>query len=209
MTKRPNYVHRASPKTSLDDIPTPPWATRTLIKFVLPALGIKRPKSAYDPAVGRGHIWSTLFDCGSQVYGSDVKDYGSGFPVVDWTKDESSAEDFDWLITNPLYKLSEWFFHRAYSEAQVGVALLVRTLWAEGIGRYERIFSKTPPTCEAIFTRRIPFAKGRVVQKKSMFISHSWLVWHKRTINKPTVRLWIPPTAQVQYEKPEDYDARS
>ena len=45
--------------------------------------------------------------------------------------------------------------------ASEGVAMLVRTQWIEGIGRYEKLFRDRPPTIFAPFVERVPMVKGR------------------------------------------------
>ena len=70
-------AQRVEPASSLDDFPTPPWATRALVEYVLdkPALA---SMSCLEPACGRGHMAVTLAECFGSVTSSDVFDYDFG-----------------------------------------------------------------------------------------------------------------------------------
>ena len=78
---------RSEPHDSLDDFPTPPWATRALCEFLL--LTASDPElllselTCREPAANRGHMVRPLREFFDEVRGSDVHDYGAGFPVND------------------------------------------------------------------------------------------------------------------------------
>jgi hypothetical protein len=213
MPHKPNHpVARHAPKSSLDDIPTPPWATRAFFQYVAPELlGITGLRYV-DPAAGRGYMVQAVREKGVICNGYDIKDYKAGYPVRDFIDGSNDCGSYDVLITNPPYKLGNAFVERALEEAAHGVAILARTLWAEGgrdhaQSRYHRIFHRHPPNIIAIFCGRIPFAKGRVVRKKSMFISHSWFWWDltRRCRLGDTRFAFIPPIAQAALERRGDY----
>jgi hypothetical protein len=92
-------AQRVEPASSLDDFPTPPWATRALVEHVLdkPALA---SMSCLEPACGRGHMSVTLAECFGSVTSSDVFDYGFG-EAADFLTTEYQDDSFDWAITNP------------------------------------------------------------------------------------------------------------
>jgi hypothetical protein len=62
---------------------------------------------------------------------------------------------------NPPFALACEFALRALELASEGVAMLVRTQWIEGIGRYEKLFRDRPPTVYAPFVERVPMVRGR------------------------------------------------
>jgi hypothetical protein len=71
-------AQRHEPHDSLDDFPTPPWATRALMTHVLQDFDAER-RLAWDPAANRGHMVRPLREFFVVVYASDVHDYGAGF----------------------------------------------------------------------------------------------------------------------------------
>lgn len=199
----PVYVRRRSDYAeTMDDFPTPPWAVRAFFKYV--AHPLISGNVVCEPACGRGHIVRTVQEerpgC---VIASDVKDYGYGYRVADFLRDRDLS--YDYLITNPPFKLGEEFIQRGLREARKGVAILIRTLFLEGSGRHDRLFSRFPPTRVAIFSKRIPAAQGRVVQDASVFMSHMWLWWDKTQAVTDRELVWIPPDAQKRLESEYDY----
>jgi len=158
---------RAEADDSLDYFPTPPWATRALIEKVFPQVGRRGDlgrQIAWEPACGEGHIAEVLSEYFGEVVASDIHDYGYGDHVVDFLICEQLArkDDADWIITNPPFaEKSEAFLVHALKLARVGVAMFVRLQWLETEGRYERIFSTTPPTLIAFFAERVNLCKGR------------------------------------------------
>jgi hypothetical protein len=55
------------------------------------------------------------------------------------------------VITNPPFRLAEQFIREALRVARVGVSMLCRSQFVEGIGRHKRLFSTTPPLLIAQF----------------------------------------------------------
>lgn len=193
-------AHRHEPRESFDDFPTPPWATRALIEYVLGTKDIEN-STCREPACGRGYMAMTLKEYFGDVYSSDIIDYGYGDNI-----DFLSSKVFDktdWIITNPPFKLAEEFIVRGLKIANRGVAVLVRTVFLEGIGRYERLFSLHPPSVVAQFVERVPIIKGRIDPKATTATGYAWLVWDK-IISKPTEITWIPP-CRKKLELKADY----
>src|SRR4051794_27246804 len=88
-------AQRVEAHDSLDDFPTPPWATRALIKHVLfPYLGGFAPDQqvarmrCWEPACNRGYMARPLVEYFKRVWTSDVADYG-------WDGQEN-VSDFLW-----------------------------------------------------------------------------------------------------------------
>jgi hypothetical protein len=79
------------------------------------------------------------------VEASDVHDYGAGFPVDDYLFGPEPSET-GFTITNPPFRLAEQFIERALRSSLHGAAVIVRSAFLEGIGRQQRLFSKTPPS---------------------------------------------------------------
>ena len=196
-----NYQNRKSPKDGPDDYPTPPWATRAFLTHVLPQnLG---DSVCWEPAANRGWMVGPLSERFKTVIASDFIDYGVGFPVVDFLSGATPGR-VDWIITNPPFNRAEAFAQRALDVASGGVALLARSAWAEGKGRYASLFSVRPPTLIAQYVERVPIVRGRVDRKAVSAMPYSWFVWQREHAGTPTRFTWIPP-CRKEMEREEDY----
>jgi len=192
---------RIESKDSLDDFPTPPWATRALIEHIIKPDNLIN-MSALEPACGRGYMSSVLCEYFGQVISSDVHDYGYGYQrsFLDYDKRDGH---YDWVITNPPFKLAEEFVLRGLNLCRVGVAVLVRTVFLESVGRYERLFRDRPCSIFAQFVERVPIIKGRVDAKATTATGYAWLVWYRDSSLSSNVA-WIPPSRK-RLERPGDY----
>lgn len=195
-------AQRVEPKSSLDDFPTPPWATRALLEHIIGPKGLKR-QTCLEPACNRGFMVEPLSEYFQKVTASDVFDYGYG-EVADFIGGAYEDNSFDWVITNPPFRLAENFFFEAQRVARRGVALLTRTVFIESVGRYDRLFSKFPPTAFAQFTERVPMVKGRLDKKASTATGYGWLVWDMQQSETVTRLGWVPP-CRKSLEKSSDY----
>lgn len=201
-------AQRHEPHDSLDDFPTQPWGTRALCEHVI------RPDqdmTCWEPACNRGYMVRPLQEYFRRVYASDIHNYSGEFDGQEWIEDflwgagaPNAIENkhIDWIITNPPFRLAEQFIERARSIARVGVCMLVRTQFLEGIGRHDRLFKKNPPSVIAQFSERLPLVKGRVDPKVSTATSYCWVCW--RHDEYDTRFVWIPP-CRKQLERPDDY----
>jgi hypothetical protein len=110
---------RSEPHDSLDDFPTPPWATRALCRYLQglsdEQTGWSGPQlsqmSVREPAANRGHMVRPLQEFFGRVEASDIHDYGAGFPVQDYLFGPPPPRT-DWTITNPPFRLAEQFIKR-------------------------------------------------------------------------------------------------
>lgn len=196
-------AQRAEARDSLDDFPTPPWATRALLEHIIERDTKGRGLSVLEPACGRGHMAQALSEYFDTVHASDIHDYGYRFGhQADFLSSVYSTDRFDWIITNPPFRLAEDFIHRALPLAKRGVAVLVRTVFIESVGRFDRIFRERPPTKFAQFTERVPMVKGRVDKKASTATGYAWVVWEHGGVSPQLC--WVPP-CRKSLEKPDDY----
>lgn len=186
---------RFEPSGSLDDFPTPPWATRALLEYVLKPSELKK-YSCWEPACGRGYMSETLKEYFESVCASDVFDYGYGdSSVLDFLKNDRALKT-DWMVTNPPFKHAEDFIVKGLDTSNVGVAVLVRTVFLESIGRYKRLFSVNPPSFVAQFSERVPMVRGRIDPNASTATGYAWMVWNKQ-LNSDTRVVWIPPCKAI------------
>jgi hypothetical protein len=195
-------AQRAELKTSLDDFPTPPWATRALTEHIIKSKSALRTMTCLEPACGRGHMAVALGEYFASVAASDVFDYSFG-GVADFLETSHSEQSFDWVITNPPFRLAEEFIVRSLKIARHGVAMLTRTVFIESVGRYERLFQHNRPSQFAQFTERVPMVKGRVDKKASTATGYAWLVWEKERTGRSEL-VWVPPCRRT-LEREHDY----
>lgn len=204
MNRSPNtssavMQQRREPHDSLDDFPTPPWATRALCEYVLGLSPDALPVGhVWEPCCNRGYMARPLGEYFLNVTATDIHDYG-------WAGQED-VRDFlfpgpipkkggwhpRWIITNPPFRLADQFILKGL-ETAAGVAVIVRTGFLEGVERYAQLFSKEPPSVIAQFSERVPMVKGRYDPKASSATSYAWLVWlPDRKSNLSSVFQWIP-----------------
>jgi hypothetical protein len=198
---------RSEPHDSLDDFPTPPWATRALCEFLQANLGFDLSMmSCREPAANRGHMVHPLLESFGHIAASDIHDYGAGFRVEDYLFGPDQHWDrTDFTITNPPFKLAEQFIERALRLSRVGCAVIVRAAFLEGVGRYSRLFAITPPSYVLQFTERVVMHKGRLAPEGSTATAYAWLVWINDDQADTRLR-WIAP-CRKRLERPSDYEA--
>jgi len=195
-------ARRFEPRDSRDDFPAPPWAARALFEHVLGDDGPLRGMSCLEPACGAGHMAEVLKEYVERVDASDAYDYGYG-EVRDFVLEPYQAGSYDWVITNPPFRLAQEFVIRGLEVARIGVAMVARTTFLESVGRYEAIFGENPPAIFAQFTERVPMLKGRLDPKASTATGYAWFVWRKDISAEPRL-MWVRPCRKA-LERPEDY----
>lgn len=194
-------AQRTEPRDSPDDFPTPPWATRALLEYVISDHDIAS-QSCLEPACGAGHMARALSEYFADVRYADAFHYGYG-DVRDFLTYPYETNAVDWVITNPPFRLAEEFVLRALRVARHGVAILARTVFLESSGRYRRIFEENPPSRFAQFVERVPMVKGRLDMKASTATGYAWLVWEKGVGGHPRL-MWVPP-CRKRLERLSDY----
>lgn len=192
---------RVEPHDSLDDFPTPPWATRALCEFLLGEGLSLGEMSCREPAANRGHMVAPLSEYFGSIDASDVHDYGAGFAVRDFLF-PGDLPRVDFTATNPPFRLAEQFIARAAETSAVGYAMIVRAAFLEGMGRHTRLFSHNPPSFVLQFTERVVMHRGRLAPEGSTATAYAWLVWLDG--GEPTQLRWIAP-CRKRLERATDY----
>lgn len=195
-------AQRVEPTDSPDDFPTPPWATRALLEHVISPLENLAAQSCLEPACGAGHMAGVLKKYFGEVQYSDARSYGYG-PIRDYLTYPYETNAVDWVITNPPFRLAEDFILRSLTVARRGVAVLVRTVFLESSGRYQRLFEQTPPAIFAQFVERVPMVRGRLDRTATTATGYAWLLWEKGNVDPPRL-VWIPPCRKA-LERASDY----
>lgn len=200
---------RHSDPRALDLFPTPPWATRALVEDVLGKDAFVG-RSIWEPAAGLGTMSDVLEEYTADVFSSDVHDYGGKSLVGSFVGEGADVVhppfQPDWVITNPPFNLALEFTHRGLCEAKVGVAMLVRSVWAEGGKRYQELFRVDPPSVIAQFCERVPMVAGRWDPKASTATSYAWFIWQRNDtpLLTETKFKWIPPGARARHTRHDD-----
>lgn len=193
----------------LDYYPTPPWATRAFMAEVLRADASPHLfANVWEPACGEGHMAEVLREFSPNVIASDVHDYGRGYKVGSFVGDGLDViprpPRCHWVITNPPFNLAVEFAQRAIREADVGVALLLRSAWSEGMERYRELFERNPPDLIAQYCERVPMVAGRYDPQASSATAYSWFVWVGPAQVGRTVFQWIKPGAKDRHFRVDD-----
>lgn len=207
---------RSEPHDSLDDFPTPPWATRALCEFLQGEGYELDSMTVREPAANRGHMVAPLREYFADVEASDVHDYGAGFPQQDYLFGPLPSM-VDFTITNPPFRLAEQFIERMAATSMVGFAVVVRSAFLEGQSRHENLFSRNPPSFVLQFAERCLMLRGRIIRvgapdpfnlkdgapvKGATATSYCWLVWID---GETDTRLrWLANVRQF-LERPGDY----
>jgi hypothetical protein len=214
---------RIEPLDSLDDFPTPPWATRALIERVLKPRGLyHREQLVWEPACGRGIMSAVLREFYPRTVTSDIApdkypDYRDhtlpfreDFLNPEWPDSEIAC---DWIITNPPFRLGCEFALQALNFARFGVAMFCRANWIEGRDRYHRLFYQHPLSLIGQFVERVPLVRGKHEHDElggidfdaSTATSYAWFIWLKvPQFRDVTVHTHIPPDQRTLLERPHD-----
>lgn len=192
-------ARRSEPVDSLDYFPTPPWATRAMMAHM--SGWICGDETIWEPACGEGHMAAVLAET-NPTTPTDIFPYGFG-DVFDFTSGEPQEGKFDWIITNPPFKLSSEFAELGIERARLGVILLVRVQWLASEKRY-RLFSRHRPSHVLVGSCRIPMHKGRWVPDGSTATDYCWVAWVKDASSKSTIIDWIRPDAKRVFTKSDD-----
>ena len=77
--------------------------------------------------------------------------------------------------------------------------MLVRTVFIESVGRYDRLFSQNPPTYFAQYVERVAMVKGRLDRKASTATGYGWAVWEKSDIRIVSLHATVMASGSLTY----------
>lgn len=195
MAREQSFVTRSSTADTAnrdpdDFYPTPPQATHALLKVE------SFRGRIWEPACGDGAISKVLEEAGHRVFSFDLHPRGYGQTGPEW----DFLRPGDWtqvsnIITNPPFRLSEDFLHRALPLASRKVVLLNRLAWLEGRGRHNTVYGgRTPLARVWVFSSRLHFLRSGDVNNAGGggMVAYAWYVWdHDHT--GPTELHHLPP----------------
>jgi hypothetical protein len=174
-----------------DYYPTPPIATYCLLK------SWQIPYRVWEPAAGRGHLSAELGRNGHSVVSTDLFEYEDPLlhiiTGVDFLRSPIPAGlAIEAIVTNPPYKNgnAEKFISHAIELEVSLIAFLARLQFVTGKGRYDRVFSRTPPS--AVMTKRVLCDESAVdATGIGGMLEYAWYVWDRRVHRSDTVMRWI------------------
>jgi len=187
---------RGRPET--DFYPTPPVATIELLQRE------RFDGTICEPCCGTGAISEILKEKRpfSDIYSYDLNDYGYGETGVDFLE---ANRLWDNIITNPPYSLASEFVQQALDRTTGKVAMLLKTVFLEGVSRYG-LFKSTPLKTVYVFSGRLTlYRNGEKLTNQGM-ISYSWFVWDHNYNGLPNLD-WILLDKNVQNSATEQVKA--
>lgn len=182
---------RVEAHDSLDDFPTPNFATRAVLEWMQAENMVHPTHVVREPCANRGHMVRPLAEYFNAVIAADIHDYGFGYPVEDYLFGPDQAK-VDWTFMNPPFRLAQQFIERGLRTSIHGVAVIVRSAFLEGGGRYASLFSHTPPSYVLQHVERVAMVKGRYDPAAASATAYSWLIWHHGHGDDTRLR-WLPP----------------
>lgn len=213
---------------SLDDFPTPSWATRAMIEHVIMPLYAHTPEIARmrikklvaaEPCCNRGYMVRPMQEYFGIVKASDIFDYGRGYYRRDYLWDHPAQAD--WTLTNPPFRLAQQIIEKSFTTpGWHGTAVIVRSAFLEGGERYNDLFSRRPPQIIAQHSERVIMTRGIVrdpakeyfdevaqkMRRPSTATAYCWLVWTDLLPNTSGTQFqWIPPCRKA-FEREGDYE---
>ena len=149
-----------------------------------------------EPCVGGGHIADVLKTVADRVDCTDLVDRGyDGTVVLDFLE-QNVSPIYDWVVTNPPYKLAQDFIEQSLRATKDGchVAMFLKIQFLEGNKR-KLFFEDTPPKTVYVFSKRQnPLRNGEALDEKgkpwSSTMCFAWFVWEKGYSGKTTIE-WI------------------
>ncbi|GJD76579.1 Eco57I restriction-modification methylase domain-containing protein [Methylobacterium goesingense] len=181
--------YRTASRAAADFYPTPPSVTAALLQNYPFANQRLSDLTCLEPACGEGHMSKVLQKSFKRVVSSDAYYYGYG-DIKDFLSGSYTSGQFDCVITNPPFRLSEKFVMEALRVSKRYVAIIARTSFLEGVRRYQNIFKPSPPTLVLQFTRRISFAKGQISSINNGATAFAWYIWDKEAPSSETRVIW-------------------
>ena len=149
-----------------------------------------------EPCVGGGHVADVLKKVAKRVDCLDIVDRGyEGTVESDFLKIVPTPK-YDWIITNPPYKLAQEFIEQSLKSVKEDgkVAMFLKIQFLEGNKR-NIFFQETPPKTVYVFSKRQnPMRNGDPLDEKgkpwSSTMCFAWFVWEKGFTGDPVIK-WI------------------
>ena len=176
MSSKLLHMRRNKDDDNTDYYPTPSWVTYAL----LDRLDIGDLDTCLEPASGGGHMVNVL----SKYFGK-VTHMDKYCPDPDFKTDKQdfltfhTDEYFDFIITNPPYKVALEFILHALAMKPKCAAFLCRITFLESARRYKKLFRDNPPSRLLVFVNRVNMTKGMIDEETASAVCYAWFVWDR------------------------------
>ena len=174
-------------------------------------------RTIWDPACGRGTVLDVAKRRGFWTIGSDIVDRvrrgGHEFKRFDFLRLPGGPPVAFSIVTNPPYNepepdLAERFVHHALKiRGWHRAAFLVPVEFQCTQGRYERLYSRTPPSHIVSLMERPSMPPGTMLEqhgeacRKGGMAEYIWTVWTDGHVG-PTIHLFARPSSAVAHDIP-------
>ena len=168
------------------------------------------PHRVWECACGGGSLSQRLKERGHEVISTDIIDRGyEGFNgECDFLSRlfHPTIEGDYAIVTNPPYKFAtEYVIHALRLLPHGGLlCLFLKTTFAEGKERYQRIFGVTPPALVLQCSERVLCAKNADFdrqRREGTAVSYAWWIWRKGWQGQTTLD-WINHPSPVTVKQP-------
>ena len=166
------------------------------VDLLLDYRGITMPEWVWEPSCGSGCLSERLRQRGHEVVSTDLVYRGYGDGGINFFEQKEMPGRCGAIVTNPPYKFAtEYVLHALDLLPEGGwLCLFLKTTFAEGKERYQRIFGVTPPIYVLQCSERVLCAKNaefdRMEAAGGSAVSYAWWVWQKGWRGQ-TVLDWI------------------
>ena len=153
---------------------------------------VSLPHTILEPSCGEGHLSKRLEKLGHKVYSYDKIDRGFG-KVQDFFYMDKLPDDCHCIVTNPPYKYATEFVLKSLELLPDDglCCMFLKTVFLEGVNRWEKIYRNYPPLKVLQFVKRIPCAmNGDFSTCNSSAVAYAWFIWLKGFKGSPTIE-WI------------------
>jgi hypothetical protein len=169
---------------------TPPEAVHALLEVE------HLPRRIWEPCVGQGAIARVLLDAGHEVIGTDLVDYGLGYPGGrDFLMERSAPPGVTCIVTNPPFKLAPQFVEKAL-ELVPRTYMLLRLAFFES-QRRSHILENAGLARIFCFRRRLPFMHRldwEGPKNSNSGMAFCWMAWDRNHRGPTTIHRisWEP-----------------
>jgi hypothetical protein len=162
---------------------TPPEAVRALLEAE------HLPNRIWEPCVGRGAVADVLKAAGHEVVGTDLHDYGIGYPGgIDFLMEHAAPPGVDTIVTNPPFMLAQQFVEKAL-ELVPRTFFLLRLAFFES-QRRTHILENVGLARIYVFRRRLPFmhrAGWQGPKNSNSGMAFGWYCWDRAHTGPTTI----------------------
>lgn len=184
----PNTKRKVS-KTYSDLYSTPDIALDALCKVV----EFDKDKTYFECCNGIGKVSSYFRDnLGINMITNELYNHAESDYTENFLKPNSLASEswrFDYIVSNPPYKIAQEFIQEGFKYAKLQYHLL-RLSFLEGKTRKEELFSQQHLKRIFLFSYRISCTKGVEEEPQANAVAYCWLEFDRDYIGNPEL-IWL------------------